>query len=112
MHRCPEPLVERANAAIAEARGVVEAWLEREPRVEWIPPSAGQTCFLRLPSLTDDLEFSRHLRQRYGTQVVPGVMFEAPGFVRVSFNLPPTELGPALDSITATLDDFELERAV
>jgi len=105
-------LVDRANAAISEARAVLEDWLEREPRVSWVPPSAGQTCLLKLPSLTDDLEFTRHLRERYGTQVVPGTLFEAPGFVRVSFNLPVAELEPALASITSTLDDFELDRAV
>lgn len=107
-----EELVERATRAISAGRAMLEGWLEQEPRISWIPPSAGQTCLLRLPSLTADLDFAHHLREHYGTQVVPGTMFEAPGFVRVGFNHPPRELEQALATITATLDDFELGRAV
>lgn len=105
-------LVERATLAIHGARELFERWLEAEPRVSWVPPAAGQIGLLRLPSLTADLDFSHHLRARYGTQVVPGTMFEAPGFVRVGFNLPLGELEQALATITATLDDFELGKAV
>ena len=66
----------------------------------------GKTLF------TADLEFARHLRDHYGTQVVPGSMFEAPGSVRVSFNLPPDQLEEALATVSAALDDFDARRAV
>lgn len=107
-----DELAARANATITVARAVIDRWLAAETRVTWVAPSAGQTGLIRLPALTADLEFARHLLDRYGTRVVPGAMFEAPGTVRVSFNLPPPVLEQALASISAALDDFQRGGAV
>lgn len=105
--RHADELAAMAASTIAPARAVMDRWIEGEARVGWVPPSAGQTGLVRLPDLTADLDFARHLRDRYGTQVVPGSMFEAPGSVRVSFNLPPEQLEQALVTISAALDDFD-----
>ncbi|PRQ04148.1 Capreomycidine synthase [Enhygromyxa salina] len=110
--RGADELASRATSTIEQARAVMDRWLADEPRVGWVPPSAGQTGLVRLPELTADLDFARHLRERYGTQVVPGTMFEAPGSVRVSFNLPLDQLEQALATFSAALDDLELGRAV
>lgn len=95
-----------ATEAIAPGREVVDRWIADEPRVSWVPPSAGQSGLVRLPDLTPDVAFARHLRDAYDTQVVPGTMFEAPGSMRISFNLPEPELAQALANISAALDDF------
>jgi aspartate/methionine/tyrosine aminotransferase len=110
--RHADELAELAASAIAASRAVMDQWIAGEARVAWVPPSAGQTGLVRLPDLTADLDFARHLRERYGTQVVPGTMFEAPGSVRVSFNLPPEQLEQALATVSAALDDFDVRRAV
>lgn len=99
-------LVHRANAAIEASRAVVDAWVANEPRVAWVPPTAGQTCLLRLPELMQDVAFSAHLREQHGVQVVPGSMFEAPGYVRVSFGLPPDDLREALACMGRALDEL------
>ena len=106
-----DALVDVAHAEIAAARAVLDAWIEAEDRLRWVAPDGGQTCLVRLPDLTADVEFCRHLRERYDTQVVPGSLFEAPGFVRLSFNLAPTELEQALATISAALDDFGARKA-
>jgi aspartate/methionine/tyrosine aminotransferase len=110
--RHADELAGLAASAIAASRAVMDHWIAGEARVAWVPPSAGQTGLVRLPDLTADLDFARHLRERYGTQVVPGTMFEAPGSVRVSFNLPPEQLEQALATVSAALDDFDVRRAV
>ncbi|MCA9682048.1 MAG: aminotransferase class I/II-fold pyridoxal phosphate-dependent enzyme [Myxococcales bacterium] len=99
-------LAVQANHRAAEGRAVLEAWLAQERRIGWVPPSAGQTCLLRLPDLMADTGFAVHLRERYDTQVVPGSLFEAPGFVRLSFNLAPAHLTEALANVSAALDDL------
>lgn len=101
-----------AAEVIAPARAIVDAWIAKDTRVSWVPPSAGQTGLVRLPDLTSDVVFTRHLRDVYDTQAVPGTMFEAPGSVRVSFNLPSEELEQALGNFSAALDDFQAGRAV
>jgi aspartate/methionine/tyrosine aminotransferase len=100
-------LTGRATERTAAARPIIDRWLAGESRLAWAAPSAGQTGLIRLPALTADVEFARHLLDRYGTRVVPGTMFEAPGTVRVSFNLPQPDLESALTTISAALDDFE-----
>jgi aspartate/methionine/tyrosine aminotransferase len=105
MRHAPE-LTARANRAITGVRTVVDRWIASDPRVTWISPSAGQTGLVRLPDLMQDLAFAQHLRERYDTQVVPGVMFEAPGAVRLSFNLPIDALEQALANFSAALDDL------
>lgn len=105
MRHGPE-LAARANRAIAGVRTAVDRWIASEPRVSWISPSAGQTGLVRLPDLMQDLVFAQHLRERYDTQVVPGTMFEAPGSVRLSFNLPVDLLEQALANFSAALDDL------
>lgn len=92
----------KANAG----RRIVERWLAAESRVSWVAPSAGITGLLRLPEFLSDTQFAEHLRERYDTQVAPGVMFEAPGYVRISFGLPSGELEQALANISAALDDI------
>jgi hypothetical protein len=93
----------RAEQKSRAGREVVERWLERESRLEWVPPSFGITAALRLPTWLGDGVFAEHLRERYDTQVVPGTMFEAPGYVRFSYI---DDLEEALTNITSTLDDL------
>lgn len=101
-----EALAEHARTVSAAGRKIIQRWLAAESRVSWVPPAAGITGCIRLPDLMQDLAFCEHLRDRYETQVVPGTMFEAPGFIRLSFALDPPMLEQALGNITATLDDL------
>lgn len=96
----------RATAVATEGRAAVEAWIAQERRVRWVPPHAGLSCCLRLPEFMNDVQLAEHLRERYDTQVVPGAFFEAPGYVRVSFGLPPDELTEALGHLSAAIDDL------
>ena len=111
IQRAPE-LQQLALQAITPARAIMDRWIAEETRVDWIPPTAGLTGLVRLPELTPDVAFARHLRDAYDTQVVPGSMFEAPGTVRVSFNLPAEPLEQALSHFSAALDDFQAGRVV
>jgi hypothetical protein len=101
-----DALQARASAIASAGREVVQRWLQSESRVEWVAPTFGITGALRLPTWLPDAQFADHLRQRYDTQVVPGTMFEAPGYLRLSFGLPPAELETALANISAALDDL------
>lgn len=99
--------LEGATTKIAQrGRAVMERWIESEPRVSWVPPTAGITCCIRLPHFLQDGPFVEHLRSRYETQVVPGSMFECPGHIRLSFGIEPEPLQQGLANVTAALDDL------
>ncbi len=99
-------LTRRAQALAATGLAVVDAWVRSEARVRWVPPPAGLSGFVRLPEFMSDVAFAEHLRERYDTQVVPGTMFEAPGYIRVSFGIPAPELEQGLANISSALDDL------
>lgn len=99
-------LTERANRIAHAGRRILQRWLEGEPRISWVAPAAGITALLRLPELMSDTTLAQHLRERYDTQVVPGSLFEAPGFVRLGFGVDPTDLEQALANLSAALDDL------
>lgn len=96
----------KAQQVASAGRRVIERWVEAEKRVQWVPPAFGITCLLKLPDRMSDSAFTEHLRERYETQVVPGSMFEAPGYVRVSFGIDPSTLEQGLANISAALDDL------
>jgi len=99
-------LQERARQRAEHGRAIVERWLAGERRVSWIPPAAGLTGLVRLPEFVNDGTFADHLRERYDTQVAPGAMFEAPGYVRVSFGGPTSDLETGLANFSSALDDL------
>jgi aspartate/methionine/tyrosine aminotransferase len=101
-----DELAQRAHAISVAGRRVVERWLSADNRVSWVPPTAGLTGVIKLPAFMQDTVLCEHLRQRYETQIVPGSMFEAPGFCRMSFGVPTDHLEQALANITAALDDL------
>ncbi|MEM6290091.1 MAG: aminotransferase class I/II-fold pyridoxal phosphate-dependent enzyme [Myxococcota bacterium] len=99
-------LQSKAQRVANAGRRVLERWVEAESRVQWVPPSFGITSLIKLPARMSDAAFAEHLRDRYETQVVPGSMFEAPGYVRLSFGIDPVVLEQGLANISATLDDL------
>lgn len=96
----------RAKALSNQGRRIVQRWVQADPRVSWVEPPAGLTGLLRLPDLMSDVTFTEHLRERYDTQVAPGSLFEAAGYIRLSFGVAPADLEQGLANITATLDDL------
>lgn len=97
----------RHAATVAKAgQNIVQAWIDNEPRVAWVPPTAGITGCVQLPHLMQDVAFSTHLRERYDTQVVPGTFFEASGTVRLSFGVSADALEEGLANFSAALDDL------
>lgn len=58
-------------------------FVARVPRVLWVKPTGGSTCFIRIDA--DTLSMCKYLAEYQLTLVVPGEVFEAPGFVRIGF---------------------------
>jgi aspartate/methionine/tyrosine aminotransferase len=101
------PLIKRrARGLLDEGLKRVKAFLAGEPRLEAVIPSGGCVVFPRLPRGMDDEAFSRHLLERYATLVPPGRFFEAPGHIRLSFGIPPVQLGKGLRRLSRSLDDL------
>jgi aspartate/methionine/tyrosine aminotransferase len=94
---------------MARRRDIVQAWIDREPLVDWVRPEGGVVGFPRLnvdPGFDLD-RFYVNLLETHGTYVGPGHWFEMPKrFFRVGFGWPTeAELRGGLDAISAALRD-------
>ncbi len=92
---------------MAARRDIVQAWIDREPLVDWVRPEGGVVGFPRL-NVDTGFDFGRFytsLLENHGTYVGPGHWFEMPKcFFRVGFGWPTeAELRGGLDAITAQL---------
>jgi aspartate/methionine/tyrosine aminotransferase len=92
---------------MAKRRDIVQAWIDREPLVDWVRPEGGVVGFPRLNVAADfDLDrFYADLLEQHGTYVGPGHWFDmSKRFFRVGFGWPKeAELRGGLDAISAAL---------
>ncbi|WP_136618046.1 MULTISPECIES: aminotransferase class I/II-fold pyridoxal phosphate-dependent enzyme [Mesorhizobium] len=92
---------------MAGRRDIVQAWIDREPLVDWVRPEGGVVGFPRLnvdPGFDLD-RFYVNLLENHRTYVGPGHWFEMEKrFFRVGFGWPTeAELRGGLDAISAAL---------
>lgn len=87
----------RRNRRLLEAnRPLVEAWIEEQDRVRWVPP-AGATSFPRFQGDVDRL--AEVARRKHGTLIAPGRFFGATDHFRLCFGMATEELAAGLEGL-------------
>jgi aspartate/methionine/tyrosine aminotransferase len=98
----------RIQAETQRGLGMVQAWMQQQAWLEWVPPQGGVVCFPRIkPDAPVDVErFYRALNNDYVTFVGPGHWFEQDRrYMRVGFGWPtPSELEEGLENISSALN--------
>ena len=100
---------ERLPAILADIRrrlGIVSAWIDREPALEWVRPRGGVVGFPRIRADAGvDIELFYHRLADAGTAVGPGHWFEQPrSYFRLGYGWPTEgELETGLASISSAL---------
>jgi aspartate/methionine/tyrosine aminotransferase len=88
---------------------IVENWISKEKRIEWIKPGGGVVCFPRIKPeyKIDTNSFYDTLLHKYSTMVGPGHWFDMPdNYMRIGYAWPSTqELGKGLINISLALDE-------
>jgi len=107
-----ERILAPIRARNAEHLAILTAWMDGEPRMEWVPPAGGVVCFPRIrPSVDVDVaRFTDVLLGDHATYVGAGHWFEAdPRHMRLGYGWPTTdELRRGLAAISLTLDTIAL----
>lgn len=90
-------------------RVIVDEWIAREERMEWVAPAGGVVCFPRMivPNEFDIERFYRSILEQHGTYVGPGHWFEMPKrYMRIGFGWPnEQQLRDGLAGISAALHE-------
>lgn len=97
-------LRERARNILDPNFEVLDDFMRSRSDLEWVEPGGGSVGFPRIPGLNDVSSFVQVLRDRYGTGVVPGRFFEAPGHFRIAMGGRKEILEGGLERLGKALD--------
>lgn len=84
---------------------LVDAWVTAHG-LSWARPHAGISGLVRIGAGDAGDRLAAHAESAHGVHVVPGSFFEAPEYVRVSFDLPAPQLQAALDVLAQALREL------
>ena len=93
----------RSRSIIRENLALLDAWIEREPRVRYRRPQAGTTALVYYDSALPSHEFCRRLSEETGTLVTPGDCFEEPYSMRIGYACDAETLKCGLAAVSAFL---------
>jgi aspartate/methionine/tyrosine aminotransferase len=90
---------------VRQRRQVVEDWISREPKLEWVRPGGGVVCFPRIRDTATDPKMFYQRLATLGTYVGAGHWFEMPDrYFRLGFGWPSLqELEKGLEGISKAL---------
>jgi aspartate/methionine/tyrosine aminotransferase len=95
----------RARALLEANRALLDRFLDSREDLRAVPTEAGTTVFPRL--LRGSVEtFSKLLREKYETSVVPGEFFEMPEHFRMGVSGETQTVAGGLERLSAALDEF------
>jgi len=99
-------LARRSHDAGKRGHAVFARWMVGRSDLEVVSSAGGMVAFARLQSRINTRELATHLARRYDTLIVPGELFECPGFLRIGLALAPEPLEEALARLGRALDDL------
>ncbi|MEO1019934.1 MAG: aminotransferase, partial [Pseudomonadota bacterium] len=102
-----DKILARSREITRKNLAVVAEWIEEQPRVSWVKPSAGTTAMLKLDVPVTSREFCTDLLARTGVLLTPGEAFDMDGYVRIGFANDPTVLRAGLNLLSDYMKRFE-----
>lgn len=104
-----DKLLARSRTIVRENLAVLDAWVENEPRVHYVKPSAGTTALVYYDADLPSYEFCRHMYHATGAFVTPGACFEEEHCVRIGYAYGRQALRDGLAAFSAFLDQLAAE---
>lgn len=81
-----DSLLERNLAICQKNLAAIRTFVEDcSGAVEWVEPKGGTTCFLRITKDICTMKLAEDLAQNHSVLVVPGEVFDSPGWIRIGF---------------------------
>jgi aspartate/methionine/tyrosine aminotransferase len=83
---------------------LLEEWMSKQDKLEWIAPNGGVTCFPRFGSSSKNL--CRLLVKKYRTFTVPGYCFNMDSHFRIGFGGETQELEKGLENLEIAMNEI------
>lgn len=102
-----DALLERNRGIIRGNLAVLDAWMQREPRMRYTKPRAGTTALVYYDYDVPSYEFCEQMYHQTGAFVTPGDCFEVPHSFRIGYASDPQTLKDGLQAISDYLRTLE-----
>ncbi len=83
---------------------LLEKWVDEQPRISWLKPSAGTTAMLKIETTMTSREFCLKLLEETGVMLTPGDAFDMEGYARIGFANSPQVLRDGLEKMGTFLE--------
>jgi len=110
--QCRKKIFARNLGIVRACAGVLNEWVNSEPRIDYVRPHAGTTAFLRYDYDIPSEDFCRRLIERDGTFLLPGRCFgpEFDRFLRIGYAYEPQGLKIGLGKVSDFLRELDREK--
>ncbi len=98
-----DKVLARSQAITRGNLTVLEAWVEREPRISWVKPKSGTTALLKYDLPMPSRDFCVDLLRKTGVMFTPGSALDMEGYVRIGFANTPSIMKDGLALVSEYL---------
>ena len=78
-------LLERSKSITRSNLGILETWVDAEPRISWVKPRSGTTALLKYDLLMSSRDFCISLLEETGVMYTPGSSLGMEGYIRIGY---------------------------
>lgn len=104
-----DKLLERNRGIVRENLGILEDWVNSEPRLYWCKPKAGTTALVYYKFNVPSYEFCKRMYHETGAFVTPGDCFEQPHSMRIGYASDTETLRSGLKAVSEFIRILENE---
>ncbi|WP_370231252.1 aminotransferase [Cognatishimia sp.] len=80
-----DKILARSHKIARDNLAILSTWVDEQPRVSWVKPSAGTTAMLKLDVPMTSREFCLGLLKNTGVMLTPGDAFDMEGNARIGY---------------------------
>ena len=78
-------VLERSKSITRSNLGILETWVDAEPRISWVKPRSGTTALLKYDLLMSSRDFCISLLEETGVMYTPGSSLGMEGYIRIGY---------------------------
>ena len=98
-----DKILARAHRITRDNLAILAAWVDREPKIEWVKPRSGTTAFLRYDLPISSRDFCIKLLEEEGVMLTPGSAMDMEGWLRIGYACPTDTLKAGLERVSRFL---------
>ena len=101
-----EKILTRNREIIHKNNGLLDQWVQDEPKLSYVRPKAGTTAFIKYDLPMTSEEFCIKLLEEKGVMLVPGAALHMEGYLRLGYAYSPSVFKIGLEKISEFIKEI------